>query len=111
SLGMVGVARDGRQSGRRRASVGRTRRAVSFRSMKDLPAGTVAFLMTDIEGSTRLIPDVGPAFPALLEDHFRLLGEAVAAHGGTVVATEGDSVFAVFASARQALEAAADGQR
>jgi predicted ATPase/class 3 adenylate cyclase len=79
--------------------------------MTGLPTGIVTFLMTDIEGSTRLVRDVGPAFPALLDDHFRLLGAAISAHGGTIVSTEGDSVFAVFPSAREAVLAAADGQR
>src|SRR5207253_10743113 len=79
--------------------------------MANLPTGTVAFLMTDIEGSTRLVARTGQAFPELLDAHFALLGEAVAANGGTMVSTEGDSIFAVFPSARQAIAAAIAGQR
>ena len=79
--------------------------------MTQLPTGTIAFLMTDIEGSTRLVRDLGPAFPALLEDHFRLLGSAIEDGGGTLVSSEGDSTFAVFPTVRQALLAAVAGQR
>src|SRR5436305_7047608 len=79
--------------------------------MANFPTGTVAFLMTDIEGSTRLVARMGQAFPELLDAHFAVLGEAVAANGGTMVSTEGDSIFAVFPSARQAIGAAIAGQR
>ena len=79
--------------------------------MTSLPTGTVAFLMSDIEGSTRLVAAVGDAFPRLLDEHFELLDQAIAAHAGTVVSSEGDSVFAVFPSARQAVAAAVDAQR
>jgi predicted ATPase/class 3 adenylate cyclase len=79
--------------------------------MATLPTGTVAFLMTDMEGSTRLVARAGDAFPGLLDAHFALLGAAVAANGGTMVSTEGDSIFAVFPSARQAIGAAIAGQR
>src|SRR5262245_60154740 len=67
--------------------------------------------MTDIEGSTRLVRDLGPAFPDLLSQHFDVLGRAVADHGGTLVSSEGDSIFAVFPSVRQAVQAAVEGQR
>jgi predicted ATPase len=66
--------------------------------------------MTDIEGSTRLVRELGPAFPALLSEHFDILGRAVTDHGGTLVSSEGDSVFAVFPSVRQAVQAAVEGQ-
>ncbi len=79
--------------------------------MTELPTGTVAFLMTDIEGSTRLVRDLGPAFPMLLGDHFRLLGGAIEDAGGTFVSSEGDAVFAVFPTVRQAVLAAVGGQR
>jgi len=74
--------------------------------MTTLPTGTVAFLMTDIEGSTRLITELGDAFPSLLDDHLALLDAAIRSNGGTLVSSEGDSVFAVFPSARQAIDAA-----
>ncbi len=79
--------------------------------MRNLPIGTVAFLMTDIEGSTRLITELGDAFPSLLDDHLALLGEAISSSGGTMVSTEGDSVFAVFPSVREAINAAVAAQR
>src|SRR6478752_7076900 len=79
--------------------------------MTELPQGMVAYLMSDIEGSTRLVRDLGPAFPELLGDHFRLLGDAVSSNGGTLVSSEGDSIFAVFPSVRQAVLAAVGGQR
>ncbi len=74
----------------------------------ELPAGTVTFLLTDIEGSTRLWETVPEAMEAALEAHNRLLGEMIGGHGGVVVTSrgEGDSVFAVFPSAVAAVEAA-----
>jgi predicted ATPase/class 3 adenylate cyclase len=72
------------------------------------PAGTVTFLLTDIEGSTRLWESVPEAMEVALERHNRLLTEMIASHGGVVVTArgEGDSFFAVFGSAVAALEAA-----
>ena len=84
---------------------------VSWEPMRNLPTGTVAFLMTDIEGSTRLITRLGAAFPSLLDDHLAVLDEAIKSHGGTLVSTEGDSVFAVFPSVREAIDAAVIAQR
>jgi predicted ATPase/class 3 adenylate cyclase len=82
-----------------------------FVGMTSLATGTVCFLMTDIEGSTRLVATFGDAFPRLLDEHFSVLDEAVTGNGGTVVSSEGDSLFAVFAAARQAIAAAISGQR
>ncbi len=76
-----------------------------------LPTGTVTFLITDIEGSTRLLIELGDAYPAVLERHNELLREAVAAQGGVAVSTAGDSVFAAFPSARGAVLAAVQAQR
>jgi predicted ATPase/class 3 adenylate cyclase len=74
----------------------------------ELPAGTVTFLLTDIEGSTRLWETVPEAMEVALERHNRLLGEVIGEHGGMVVTSrgEGDSFFAAFASAVAAVEAA-----
>src|SRR6266516_2267939 len=74
----------------------------------ELPAGTVTFLLTDIEGSTRLWETVPDAMEVALERHDRLLGEVIGGHGGVVVTSrgEGDSFFAVFPSAVAAVEAA-----
>lgn len=76
-----------------------------------LPTGTVAFLMTDIEGSTQLVGRLGEVWPRLLDEHVALMREAIAAHGGSWISSEGDSVFAVFPSVRQAIAAAVHAQR
>jgi predicted ATPase/class 3 adenylate cyclase len=74
----------------------------------DLPAGTVTFLLTDIEGSTRLWETVPEAMEVALERHNRLVTGVIEGHGGVVVTSrgEGDSFFAVFPSAAAAVEAA-----
>ena len=79
--------------------------------MAQLPTGTVTFLFTDVEGSTRLLSEAVDAYRGLLEDHRRLIRNAVERHGGAVVGTEGDAVFAAFDRAVAALAAAADAQR
>jgi class 3 adenylate cyclase len=73
-----------------------------------LPAGTVTFLLTDIEGSTRLWETVPEAMEEALERHNRLLAGVIGGHGGVVVTSrgEGDSFFAVFPSTVAAIEAA-----
>ena len=73
-----------------------------------LPAGTVTFLLTDIEGSTRLWESVPEAMEVALERHNRLVTDVIGDHGGVVVTSrgEGDSFFAGFASALSAVEAA-----
>ena len=77
-----------------------------------LPAGTLAFLFSDIEGSTRLEQALGTArYTPLLQRHRKLLRAAFAAHAGTEEGTEGDSFFVVFPSARDAIAAAVEGQR
>jgi predicted ATPase/class 3 adenylate cyclase len=77
-------------------------------AMADLPAGTVTFLLTDIEGSTRLWETVPAAMTEALERHNRLLTGVIEDHGGVVVTSrgEGDSFFAVFPGAVAAVEAA-----
>jgi predicted ATPase/class 3 adenylate cyclase len=75
------------------------------------PTGTVTFLFTDIEGSTKLVQRFGDAWPALLERHRQALRTAFRAHAGHEQGTEGDSFFVVFASARDALAAAVAGQQ
>ncbi len=79
---------------------------------KTLPAGTVTFLFTDIEASTRLLESLGrERYAEVLETHRELLRDAVAKGGGLEVDTEGDSVFAVFSSAGGAVRAAVEAQR
>jgi predicted ATPase/class 3 adenylate cyclase len=74
----------------------------------ELPAGTVTFLLTDIEGSSRLWETEPDAMEVALQQHDRLLAEVIESHGGTVIHSrgEGDSFFAVFPSAVSAVEAA-----
>src|SRR5688500_11624639 len=77
---------------------------------RDLPAGTVTFLFTDIEGSTRLLHALGPdAYADALAEHQRVLREAFAAHGGVEVDTQGDAFFVAFPTAQSAAEAARRG--
>jgi class 3 adenylate cyclase len=77
----------------------------------ELPAGTVTFLFTDIEGSTELTRRLGDRWPAVHAEHRRRLREAATDAGGREVDTQGDSFFFVFGRARHALAAAAAGQR
>ncbi len=76
-----------------------------------LPTGTVTFLFSDIEGSTRLVAALGARYPPILERHQALLREAFASGGGVEIATEGDSFFVVFPSAPRAVAAAVAAQR
>jgi predicted ATPase/class 3 adenylate cyclase len=77
----------------------------------DLPTGTVTFLFTDIEGSTRRLQELGEGYRRLQEDHDAILRGAIAKAGGTTVRTEGDSFFAAFPTASGAIEAAVSAQR
>src|SRR6266566_2026870 len=73
-----------------------------------LPVGAVTFLFTDIGGSTRLWEQQPEAMPAVLARHDALLTTGIQQHGGQVVKSrgEGDSLFAVFADASEAVAAA-----
>jgi class 3 adenylate cyclase len=78
----------------------------------DLPTGVLTFLFTDMEGSTRLLAEIGrERYGHVLREHKRLLAETVARHGGRVVDDEGDGIFAAFGRARDAVVAAAEAQR
>ena len=77
----------------------------------ELPSGTVTFLFTDIEGSTALLKQLRERYAEVLAEHQALLRDAVAAQGGEVVDTQGDSYFCAFRRAKQAVVAAADAQR
>src|SRR5260221_8257014 len=79
--------------------------------MPELPTGTVTFLFSDIEGSTRLLQRLGARYADMLADHQRLLRAAWSEHAGIEIDTQGDSFFVVFARATDALAAAAQGQR
>jgi predicted ATPase/class 3 adenylate cyclase len=78
--------------------------------MADLPTGTVTFLFTDVEGSTRLLHELGDAYADALGEHRRALRECFGRHGGVEVDTQGDAFFVAFAKASDALAAAVDGK-
>jgi predicted ATPase/class 3 adenylate cyclase len=75
------------------------------------PTGTVTFLFSDIEGSTRLVERFGAEWPSLLDQHRSALRTAFREHGGWEHGTEGDSFLVVFTSAPDAVAAAVSGQR
>jgi YVTN family beta-propeller protein len=73
----------------------------------ELPAGTVTFLFTDIEGSTQLLKRLGgEAYGQALDDHRRILREAFAEHDGHEIDTQGDSFFVAFRRAKDAVATA-----
>ena len=76
-----------------------------------LPTGTVTFLFTDIEGSTKLLDELGDeAYSQVLSEHHRACREAWEAHGGVEVDTAGDAFFVAFSRPSAALAAAAAAQ-
>jgi len=79
--------------------------------MSTLPGGTVTFVFTDIEGSTRLLQELGDGFAEVARDHRRIVREAFGARGGTEIDTQGDSFFFSFPRARDAVAASVDAQR
>jgi class 3 adenylate cyclase len=87
-----------------------------YRPKKDiatnqLPSGTITFLFSDIEGSTRLLEELGDRYVALLQEHNRIFREVIREYEGAEVSTEGDSFFVVFRSPLSAVDAAAHIQR
>ena len=79
--------------------------------MPNLPSGSVTFLFTDIEASTKLAQEHPDAMPALLARHHEILNQAIEAHNGFVFQIVGDAFCAAFHSASDALNAALDAQR
>jgi class 3 adenylate cyclase len=79
--------------------------------MTSLPGGTVTFLFTDIEGSTRLLQELGDAYGSVVGDHRLLLREHLGATGGSEVDTQGDAFFYSFSRARDAVAGAVAAQR
>lgn len=74
----------------------------------DLPSGTVTFLFSDVEGSTRLLGQLGAtAYADALLEHRRVIREAATARGGVEVDTQGDALFIAFPTAAGAMGAAA----
>jgi predicted ATPase/class 3 adenylate cyclase len=84
---------------------------MAMAGIPELPTGTVTFLFTDIEGSTRLLQQLGSGYTELLEQHREILRSACRARGGVEFGTEGDAHFVAFPSATEALGAAVDAQR
>jgi eukaryotic-like serine/threonine-protein kinase len=79
--------------------------------VSQLPGGTVTFLFTDIEGSTRLLEQLRDRYADMLAEHHRVLREAFARFGGHEVDTQGDAFFVAFPRAGQAVAAAVAAQR
>jgi predicted ATPase/class 3 adenylate cyclase len=73
----------------------------------DLPSGTVTFLFTDVEGSTKLLDELGATrYAEMLAEHRRVIRESCSRHGGVEVDTQGDAFFFAFPTAPGALAAA-----
>ena len=79
--------------------------------MSNYPSGTVTFLFTDIEGSTKLAQEHPDEMSALLARHNELLNQAIKAHSGFVFNVAGDSFAVAFRNASDALHAALDAQQ
>jgi class 3 adenylate cyclase len=79
--------------------------------MATLPAGTVTFVFSDIEGSTALMKRFGAGYAELIADHPRIVRETFGRHQGIEIDTQGDSFFFAFARARDAVAAAVELQR
>ena len=79
--------------------------------MSDLPTGTVTFLFSDIEGSTRLLRELGADYAAVLKKHGEIVRGAISRAGGVERGTEGDSFFVAFRTAPDAVAAAVAIQR
>jgi class 3 adenylate cyclase len=75
------------------------------------PGGTITFLFTDIEGSTRLLQELGDDYGQVVADHRLILREVFQKTGGHEVDTQGDAFFYSFTRARDAVLAAVEGQR
>jgi len=80
--------------------------------MSQLPGGTVTFVFTDIEGSTRLLQELGDeVYGRVSGDHRRIVRETFGARGGTEIDAQGDAFFFSFPRARDGVAAAVDAQR
>jgi class 3 adenylate cyclase len=77
----------------------------------DLPSGTVTFVFTDVEGSTRLLKRLQGGYGGVLARHHELVREAIAAHSGREVDTQGEAFFVAFRRAKDAVGAAVELQR
>ena len=80
-------------------------------SAAERPTGTVTFLFTDVEGSTRLLRELRDDYATALADHQRIIRAALAENDGSEIDTQGDSFFAAFRRVKDAVGAAVDAQR
>ena len=103
-----GELEDGSDSG---VSIGGGTLPDATKPSPPLPTGVVTFVMTDIEGSTRLFRTLGDSYVEVLSTHNALLRTAFGNRGGVEVGTEGDSLLVAFPQAAGALAACLDGQR
>jgi class 3 adenylate cyclase len=79
--------------------------------VSELPSGTVTFLFSDIEGSTRLLEQLGDRYADVLGEHRRILRERLQAASGQEIDTQGDAFFFSFTRARDAVTGAVAAQR
>jgi predicted ATPase/class 3 adenylate cyclase len=79
--------------------------------VSELRPRTVTLLFSDIEGSTRLLEQLGERYTDVLGEHRRVIREAIGRHGGAEVATSGDGFFATFTNAAEGVEATAEAQQ
>lgn len=79
--------------------------------MTSLPGGTVTFLFSDIEGSTKLLQELGDEYAQVVDGHRRLMRAAMTAHDGREIDTQGDAFFFSFTRAKDAADAAVEAQR
>ncbi len=79
--------------------------------MTNLPAGTVTFVFSDIEGSTGLLKRLGEGYSELIADHRQIVRDTFGRHKGVEIDVQGDSFFFAFARARDAVAAAVEVQR
>src|SRR3990172_4472410 len=78
---------------------------------RSLPAGVVTFLFTDVEGSTRLLRQLGETYAGALQEHRRLLRSVFAAHNGVEVDTQGNAFFVALGRVSDRVAAAAAPQK
>src|SRR5256714_11643401 len=79
--------------------------------VRDFPTGVVTLMFTDVEGSTRLLHELGDDYGNALQEHRRRLRATFAEHEGVEVDTQGDAFFVAFSRASDAVAAARDSQR